>query len=134
MVASVLFFIVLVVVIVWFAKSAGEAGGNQITWSLIGAASFGVPVLLVAEATKLFVKASGGMTQSAYTIMGAAAFIARISTMLPSRPIACHLISLRSASPETETSERFDSQFLQATASQALQPGRQPLSRAQLPN
>ena len=78
MIASALFLIVLVVVIVWFAKSAIAVGGNQITWSLIGAASFGVPVLLIAEATKLFVKASGGMTQSSYTIMGAVAFIAVI--------------------------------------------------------
>ena len=78
MIGSMLFLIVLAVVIVWFAKSAIEVGGNQITWSLIGTASFGIPVLLVTEATKLFVKASGGMTQSAYTIMGAAAFIAVI--------------------------------------------------------
>lgn len=78
MIGSMLFLIVLVVVIVWFSKSAIEVGGNQITWSLIGAASFGVPVLLLMEAAKLILKASGGMTKSAYTIMGAAAFIAVI--------------------------------------------------------
>lgn len=78
MIGSALFLIVLVVVIVWFAKSAGEVGENQITWSFIGAASFGIPVLLTVEVSKFFIKSSGGMTRSAFTMMNAAAIFAVI--------------------------------------------------------
>lgn len=79
MIVALLFPVVLIVVIIWFAKSAGEVGGNQITWSMIGAASFGVTVLLLTEATKLYVKASGGMGAANYRLMGGMVFIAVIA-------------------------------------------------------
>jgi len=78
-IGTILFFIVLVVVIVWFAKSAIEVDENQITWALIGAASFGITVTLIVELTKFFVTTSGGMSRSTFTILNVATFAAVIA-------------------------------------------------------
>ena len=71
--------IVLVVIIVWFAKTAGDVGGNQITWSFIGAASFGVPNLAVMELAKLVLYSKADSMEAMYRIMGTASIVAVIA-------------------------------------------------------